>query len=116
MYTIPSSFKKVGVFSLSNRTVDQRAALGLSNLEKVWGVKGVCGEYQTVSRRFAGEDSERADVFNRMVKGDSISMLIAMRGGYGATRVLEKIDFEALQRFYSRKCVLIILKIIFLNF
>ena len=46
----------------------------------------------------AGTDRERADDLNRMIGDPEIRMIVAGRGGYGATRILEMIDYEGLRR------------------
>lgn len=45
----------------------------------------------------AGRDEERADDLNAMLRDPDIRMIIAGRGGYGATRILDMIDYEALR-------------------
>lgn len=43
----------------------------------------------------AGTDAERAEDFNQMVSLPQVKAIIAMRGGYGTTRMLELLDYEA---------------------
>ena len=97
-------FGKTGIFSLSNRSDDRRSASGIANLKSFFCSEVVIGEYATSFRRFAGNDEERASVFNKLAADDSIGILIAMRGGYGVTRILEKIDFEQLRRSGKTVC------------
>jgi muramoyltetrapeptide carboxypeptidase len=51
---------------------------------------------QTVSqwRYFAGVDHERLDAFHRMLADSSIDILMAARGGYGWSRLLQDVDFS----------------------
>ncbi len=46
----------------------------------------------------AGTDEERAEEFNDMFRDDSIKAVIALRGGSGAARILDKIDYEAIRK------------------
>ena len=46
----------------------------------------------------AGTDEERAEEFNDMFRDDSISAVIALRGGSGAARILDKLDYEAIKK------------------
>lgn len=43
----------------------------------------------------AGSDAVRADDLNRMFADDSIDAIVAMRGGYGAMRLLDLLDYAA---------------------
>jgi muramoyltetrapeptide carboxypeptidase len=45
----------------------------------------------------AAPDEERADEFNSFLQRDDIDAIIASRGGYGAIRIIDKIDFEVLK-------------------
>lgn len=44
----------------------------------------------------AGLDEERAEEFNDMFRDPSIDAVIALRGGSGAARIIDKIDYEAI--------------------
>lgn len=43
----------------------------------------------------AGPDSERVDQFNALLRDGSIDAIFFTRGGYGAMRILDRIDYEA---------------------
>ncbi len=45
----------------------------------------------------AGRDRERADDFNAMLRDPDVRMIIAGRGGYGATRILDRLEFDLLR-------------------
>ena len=44
----------------------------------------------------AGTDEERAKEFNEMFRDDSVKAVIALRGGSGAARILDKLDYNAI--------------------
>jgi muramoyltetrapeptide carboxypeptidase len=44
-----------------------------------------------------GTDEERADELNRMIRDPKIRAIFPVRGGYGLTRILDKIDYAALR-------------------
>jgi muramoyltetrapeptide carboxypeptidase len=46
----------------------------------------------------AGTDEERAGDFNGMVRNPEVRAIFASRGGYGAPRILSRIDYAALRR------------------
>ncbi len=61
------------------------------------GLKVKLGEF--VNNRFghlAGTDEERAKEFNDMFKDPEVEAVIALRGGSGAARILDKIDYKAI--------------------
>lgn len=46
----------------------------------------------------AGSDEERINDLNRMIADPDVRMIVAGRGGYGATRILRRIDYDGLRR------------------
>lgn len=62
---------------------------------EAWGFKVILGE--TIGMRdgtFGGSDEERAKDFQRMIDEDYIDAVLLGRGGYGAVRIIDKIDFS----------------------
>lgn len=47
---------------------------------------------------FAGTDFDRLNDFNALIRNPEIDMIMAARGGYGITRLLPGLDFEAIAR------------------
>jgi muramoyltetrapeptide carboxypeptidase len=45
----------------------------------------------------AGSDEERAEELNRYLRDDAVDGFFFSRGGYGAMRILERLDYEALR-------------------
>lgn len=45
----------------------------------------------------AGTDAERAEELNEMFRDKSIKAIIALRGGSGAARILDKLDYEVIK-------------------
>ena len=69
------------------------------DLLRSWGLEVVLGETLTASfHQFAGDDDERAQDLQRFIDDDSIKAIIAARGGYGTIRMIDKVDFKALQQ------------------
>lgn len=61
------------------------------------GLKVKLGEF--VNNRYghlAGTDEERARELNDMFKNPEVDAIIALRGGSGAARILDKIDYDAI--------------------
>jgi muramoyltetrapeptide carboxypeptidase len=49
-------------------------------------------------QRFAGDDAARLAAIRRMAARDDVDVAVAVRGGYGLTRLLPQLDFAALRR------------------
>ena len=49
-------------------------------------------------RRFAGADAERLSSLHRMAARDDVDVVLAARGGYGLSRLLQDIDYGLLAR------------------
>ena len=45
-----------------------------------------------------GTDEQRADEFNAALRNDKVRAIMPCRGGYGLTRILDRIDYAALRR------------------
>ena len=50
------------------------------------------------SQRFAGDDAMRLAAFARMAASDDVDVAVAIRGGYGLSRLLDRLDYGALSR------------------
>ena len=53
-------------------------------------------------QRFAGTDDERLAAIARIAARDDVDVALAVRGGYGWTRLLDRLDFAALARAGKR--------------
>jgi muramoyltetrapeptide carboxypeptidase len=59
-----------------------------------WGLEVILGETVEASyHQFAGDDDLRARDMQRFIDDDDIKAIIAARGGYGAIRMIDKVDF-----------------------
>lgn len=88
----------IGVVSPASSPLEERLLLGINYLEKN-GFSVVSGEH--VLDKFdylAGEDQDRIDDLNRMIRNPDIDAIISSRGGYGCARILDQIDYDALRK------------------
>ena len=53
-------------------------------------------------QRFAGSDDERIEAIERMAANPEVEVACAVRGGYGWTRLLDRLDYAALARSRTR--------------
>ncbi len=92
----------VGIMTISSpMDADSRGeADSLIDIVRSWGVKVRLGEnlFKKDFLAFSASDKERAEEFMKMVKNDNLKAIIFYRGGYGAIRTLEYIDWEEVKR------------------
>lgn len=50
------------------------------------------------TRYMAGSDEDRVDAMHKMFSDKEVSAIIAMRGGYGTLRIIDKIDYDLIRR------------------
>jgi len=63
-------------------------------LIRKWGLQVVLGQHVFKSRNsFAGSDAQRTADFQRMLDDPSVHAILCARGGYGAIRIIETLDF-----------------------
>ena len=98
---IPKKLKKgdtIGILSVSGVIEDkeklEKAKIELE--EKGYKVKISQTSY-TQKDYLCAEDTKRAEELNNFFKDKSINAILATRGGYGAIRILDLIDYEAIK-------------------
>lgn len=81
---------------LRNRESDIREAEALL---ASWGLKVVIGKNVFKQNgHFAGTDSERAEDFQNALDNRQIKAIWCARGGYGAVRILDRLDYHKFQQ------------------
>ena len=66
---------------------------------RAFGWEPVVGAHALARRGyFAGSDAERAEDVNRALRDPTVDGVWCLRGGYGAMRILDLLDFDALAR------------------
>ena len=71
---------------------------GVRYLERLGYRVNVGKHAATVRGYLAGTDDQRSADFNEMIHNPDVKAIIAVRGGYGSTRILSMIDYKALRR------------------
>ena len=84
----------IGVCAPSGRIDEERLAAGIAYLEGLGHRVVVPDETRSAWRYFAGSDEERLAALHLLIEDPSVEMVIAARGGYGITRILERIDWR----------------------
>ncbi|HKO56330.1 MAG TPA: LD-carboxypeptidase [Thermoanaerobaculia bacterium] len=87
----------VAVLAASSPSDLPRIALGVANLE-AYGLRVTLAE--NVDHRYrgylAGSDDERVSILNRFLRSDEFDGFLFARGGYGAMRILDRVDYAAI--------------------
>jgi muramoyltetrapeptide carboxypeptidase len=72
---------------------------GVRYLERL-GYRAKVGQHAATVRGYlAGTDDQRATDLNEMIRDRNVKAIIAVRGGYGSTRILSMIDYKMLKRY-----------------
>lgn len=92
----------VGIMTISSpMDADTRSeADSLIDIVRSWGVNVRLGEnlFKKEFLAFSVSDKERAEEFMRMVKNPNLKAIVFYRGGYGALRTLEYIDWNEVRK------------------
>jgi len=79
--------------------VERMPVVYAKKLLESWGLVVKLGEHVFSRQRiFAGSDQQRANDFNVMIHDDEVKAIFCSRGGYGAIRIVEAIDFDYLEK------------------
>jgi len=82
---------------LRNRTSEITEA---RNLLESWGLNTVVGKNVfNQAYHFAGNDEERRDDFQKALDDPKISAIWCARGGYGAVRILDKLNYAKFKKY-----------------
>jgi muramoyltetrapeptide carboxypeptidase len=73
----------------------ERLDAGLARIESLGFVPVLGRHARDLHGYFAGTDGERADDFNRFLRDPGVRAVWFARGGYGAARILDAIDWRA---------------------
>lgn len=97
----PKSLKKgdkIGLIGASSPTKQERIEPSIKAMEYL-GLEVVLGESCRANHGFlSGSDELRASDINEMFKDKSIKGIFAIRGGYGASRILDMLDYDMIQK------------------
>ncbi len=93
----------VGIYAPAGCATDPEALdRAVANLEAAGHRVHVDAGCTARWQRFAGSDDERLAALWRVARHPEVELAIALRGGYGWSRLLDRIDFAALARCGKR--------------
>lgn len=92
---------RVGIAALSGRIDPARLSNGVAALEELGFSTVAASNLRSGARLggrslFAGSDAERLDAFHELAADESVAAIVFARGGYGVTRILERVDWDLL--------------------
>ena len=91
----------VGLMVVSSHVTHRKGESDtLIDVVKSWGVNVKLGKnlFKKDNPPFSVSDKERAEEFMEMIMDDNIKAILFYRGGYGAIRTLEYLDFEQIRK------------------
>ncbi len=88
----------IGIVTPASPMIPERLAKGIAYLQ-ARGYRVVEGQHVHAQRGYlAGTDRQRAEDLNRMFADPEVKAIICSRGGYGVSRLLDDIDYQALRQ------------------
>jgi muramoyltetrapeptide carboxypeptidase len=101
MITIPPYLKKgdtIGIVCPSGFMPYENATTCIQTLES-WGYKVKVGDtLGSQFHYFSGTDKQRLQDLQKMLNDTSIKAILCGRGGYGLSRIIDKLDFQKFKR------------------
>jgi muramoyltetrapeptide carboxypeptidase len=86
---------KIGLVSPAKSINPKQVKPAVTVLQR-WGLEPVFGRHLfTNYNQFAGNDKQRKDDVQEFLDDDSIRAILATRGGYGSSRIIDQLDFSA---------------------
>lgn len=98
---IPPNLQKGDAIAIvaTARSVQLAVLQEAIQLAESWGLRVELGSSITkVDHQLAGTDAERAADFQKQINNPNIKAVWCAKGGYGSVRILDVIDFSALQQ------------------
>lgn len=88
----------IGLFAPSGAINPERHAKSVAHLESLGFRVHVAPEVFEQWRYFAGEDEPRLASFHRLLADPAVDALMMVRGGYGWSRLLDRVDWDLVAR------------------
>jgi muramoyltetrapeptide carboxypeptidase len=90
----------IGIVCPSGYMAYEKAAECIRVLQEEWGYKVKIGKTlgSASETYFSGTDEERLDDFQQMLDDDEVKAVLCARGGYGMTRIIDKISFKKFRK------------------
>src|SRR6478672_9535934 len=102
MITIPPYLQRgdtVGIVCPAGAMPTEKVSECIRVLNEEWGLLTRVGN--TIGKQFhyfSGTDQERLDDFQQMLDDDQVKAILCARGGYGMTRIIDRINFKGFKK------------------
>lgn len=96
----PKALKKgdtIGITATSSPTTEEKVRAAKTRLEEMGFRVKLAESCFSKHGYLAGNDQLRADNLNEMFADQGIDGIICLRGGYGAPKILDKVDFQLIK-------------------
>lgn len=101
-YILPKKIKKgdtIGIISLSGVVEDKKSfEQGVKKLEELGFKVKVSEHVFDKSRYLAGNDDDKIEELHKFFKDPEVDCILCSRGGYGAIRLVDKIDYSVIRK------------------
>ena len=88
----------IGILATAGAVEEKNNVLRAKKFFETKGYKVVLSRNVFARYRYlAGKDEEKIEEFHRFFENKNINAIICMRGGYGAIRLVEKIDYDLIR-------------------
>ncbi len=89
---------QVAIVAPAKKVIRQEMMAGIS-LMRTWGLLVKEGSHLYSSHhQYAGTDKERLEDLQNAINDEKIKAIMLARGGYGTTRIIDRIDFSPIQQ------------------
>jgi muramoyltetrapeptide carboxypeptidase len=90
---------KVAIVALASKLNPDDIQPAIQVMRDDWGVEVIIGESVSASYYgFAGTDEVRTRDFQKMLDDTSVKAIFSARGGYGSSRIIDRIDFTVFEK------------------
>ncbi|MCF6365503.1 MAG: LD-carboxypeptidase [Bacteroidales bacterium] len=89
---------KIGLITPAGFITKQKLKNAVQNIENLGFEAFWYGSVSDKKGYLAGTDKARIEELHKMYKNNSVKAILCVRGGYGATRILDLIDYELIKQ------------------
>jgi muramoyltetrapeptide carboxypeptidase len=90
---------KIGIVAPASTIRYEDIVPGINFLQETWNLRVVEGKtLKSAFNQFSASDEDRLSDLQAMLDDPSVSAIIAARGGYGCSRIIDQLDFTEFQK------------------
>ena len=88
----------IGIAATARKVAPHEIEAAISSLKTVGYNVVLASNIYSEDHQFSGSDAERSEGLNELIRNPEVRAIWIARGGYGSVRVLDKIDWQTLQK------------------